>query len=993
MIPKSLSAEHGEDSEPNLAVNPANPLHLAASAFTPDPAGSGSVAPIYVSTDGGLTWSLNDILPTGQALTNDITLRFGSLSNVLYAAFIAGPSLFCRTADFKNSDLMTVLVREEGLWDQPWVEATTAETTKGTPDRVYVGFNDRSKTMPVTPYQTASIDFSLDAATAPPPDGFSGPIIISSRVQGYNSLFGLGENAPSIRCAIHQDGTVYVAYFDWLIWNSSGSIVQADVVVRRDDNWGQGSMPFTRLVDPSDNRLGRIVMNVPIVWNWTFSFGGQRTGSQLSIAVDPNNSRSVYVAWLDNDQSLTYPTIHLRHSSDGGATWSNTDIRTIPSATNPAIAVNVHGAVGLLYELLTATGWETRIEISADGFSTVPTAFILAKMPANAGWFGDYIYLAAVGKDFWGVFTSDNTPDMANFPNGVVYQRNANFTTHELLAVDNKTVVPNSSIDPFFFKVTTIELDQDFYVRDWTDTPTSGDTGLEPSNHPVFWATSDVWNRNSDDPGAMNSNGQPENQDAASGTGTKGDNWAFARIRRNAPGSQQTVTAHFLVSEFGTGSNFQDNLSGSNDIIFVPTDPTVTFSASETGPKTTSGYPWNLKPSASTHLCLAVQISTTNDPYMPPSLSGSAPGWPTDLRILNDNNKAQRNLGVTVVNIIGRGHHIPYSAVVHNAAPFTRDMELLMSGTDENVRRLQGATITINGEQTVAFQVGKTITVPNMLPGENRIVTVSMPCPVGTEGETLYLDFHEVIFGNTISGFSIGVQFASVSEVLRNALKFQNAVFQRVGALFQNELARIIAAEAEALAYAECIEEAVYLNYVVCRAIDIECIAIQIPPVLIADMFDVAIAFRNFRENATAPAAAVPLALDHLAALDKLNASMTIAELAKGSVADILQNVRWQDALYSNVFQLRSLPCSAQLRSVSKSYISNYSKGLAGGADYPSLIAGLMPCFVETAQALPSEAQALNAAITAMRTTQPGNLTGLQKAHRDFLLVLEGLQL
>ena len=34
MIPNSLSAETQRDSEPNVAVNPANPLRIAASAFT-----------------------------------------------------------------------------------------------------------------------------------------------------------------------------------------------------------------------------------------------------------------------------------------------------------------------------------------------------------------------------------------------------------------------------------------------------------------------------------------------------------------------------------------------------------------------------------------------------------------------------------------------------------------------------------------------------------------------------------------------------------------------------------------------------------------------------------------------------------------------------------------------------------------------------------------------------------------------------------------------
>src|SRR5262245_37755664 len=63
MIPRALSGEENQDSEPTIAVNPANPRQIAASAFTPDPA-EGPRAPIFVSTDEGETWTLNSIVPS-----------------------------------------------------------------------------------------------------------------------------------------------------------------------------------------------------------------------------------------------------------------------------------------------------------------------------------------------------------------------------------------------------------------------------------------------------------------------------------------------------------------------------------------------------------------------------------------------------------------------------------------------------------------------------------------------------------------------------------------------------------------------------------------------------------------------------------------------------------------------------------------------------------------------------------------------------------------
>src|SRR6185369_15160910 len=126
-------------------------------------------------------------------------------------------------------------------------------------------------------------------------------------------------------------------------------------------------------------------------------------------------------------------------------------------------------------------------------------------------------------------------------------------------------------------KVTELSPSLDFYVRDWTDSASSGDTGLEPSTHPVFYQTSDVWNRRGTLPGTPFVNDQPANEPAGNGDLDIGDNWTFARIRRNSSGSAETVTAHFLVSKFGTGSNYVDATSMDPDVTLSGPDPTVSF--------------------------------------------------------------------------------------------------------------------------------------------------------------------------------------------------------------------------------------------------------------------------------------------------------------------------------------------------------------------------------------------------------------------------------
>lgn len=444
MIPRSLSGEANQDSEPTLAVNPANPQQLVGTAFTPDPTGSGQ-APIYISSDGGMTWLLNFIVPS-QAQTADITVAFGSASNTLYAGIIVMPVVnntprlnILRTTNFQSPTTMTVLVDRLGRGvDQPYVQAITV----GGKDRVYVGDNDFNA-LP----QTATLDVSVNGQAASP--GF-GQARIEARGTG-----SAGQDGPSIRPAVHADGTVYAAFVGWRAATATAAIT-ADIVVVRDDNGGVGAAPFTALQD-GDGQPGRRIVQ-GIKFNFNGVIGQQRVGGDVAIAVDPTNSATVYLAYADL-QGKVY-TLHVRSSTDRGATWSANDLRTIPNATNPALAINSAGKVAFLYQELAGKGasqrWVTHVQQTTDGVNW--NDLILATVPAANPprqfhpYIGDYEHLLAVGTDFYGIFSASNIPDQANFPNGVTYQRNADFTTHTLLALDSSTHVP-VSIDPFFFTV------------------------------------------------------------------------------------------------------------------------------------------------------------------------------------------------------------------------------------------------------------------------------------------------------------------------------------------------------------------------------------------------------------------------------------------------------------------------------------------------------------------------------------------------------------
>lgn len=439
MIPQSQSNETNDDSETNIAVNPTDPHIIGATAFT-----NQFPNVIFLSSDGGDTWAEAGIVP---ASAFDYNAKFSR--NALYCGDITGLAGNGGTlAVFRTTDpfsgLPMVQIDAQPIIDQPWM---AVETVRKGPDsgkdRVHAAYTNWNLVTSV-----ATIDVCLDGAAAAP---------VFNSVQLQNRA--VTRNAPSVRPAFHLDGTVYAAYLDWrapLVPPTWGSTI-SDVVVARDDNWGSGG--FQDLIDPADSHFG---VRVATGFNTNFNgaLGPDRFGSDLALAVDPRpkHSRRVWVAWCDM-QGTSY-TLHLRRSTDSGKTWSS-DLLTVSNTKNPALAVNSDGRLGVSYQQLTgpsgAQRWEHHVQLTRNG---VDWDDVLLTNAAATNWTGDYNGLLAHGRDFYGTFATDNTPDLANFPHGVRYHRNVNFTTKQLLDLTGTTVIP-ASIDPFFFKISWPEEEEE----------------------------------------------------------------------------------------------------------------------------------------------------------------------------------------------------------------------------------------------------------------------------------------------------------------------------------------------------------------------------------------------------------------------------------------------------------------------------------------------------------------------------------------------------
>jgi hypothetical protein len=962
VIPTTLSDETRQDSEASVSANPANPQQIALSAFTPDPAGSGR-APIFVSTDGGATWALNVCVPGGN-MTGDISLRFSGTDGRLYAGILRGDNTnldILRAASFPPVGLMTVLIDRSGP-DQPWVEAAWAGAGgNATQDRVYVTANTG----------TAEAQFSLNAATGAAPSGFGAAVDIEARAGG---------DRPSVRSAVHRAGVVYGMFIGV---RPGGS----DVVVVRDDSGGAGS--WTALTDPGDGLAGRRVVTGITVPPVGTLLGSVRVSSRIAIAVDPRNRRRVYVAWCDGMPNVAPGfRLHLRRSDDGGATWTG-DLRTVNQVTNPGLAVNIRGTVGLLYQrLVTPAGgnrFETHLEISDDRFATVRADMMLANLPDLGGTFdptiGDYANLVAVGKDFHAAFCGFNQPVAANFPNGVTYLRNADFANQRLLGNDGVTVRA-SSIDPFYAFFSDVAPADDVFVRDWTDSPTSFDTGVEPSIRPAFWAVPDVWNRRGTSPGTF-TNDQPPNEPAGNGTGNVGDNWAFARIRRrqaNPSGGPLTATAHFLVSPLGTGSNFFDASSSDPDVSFPDPDPTVTFAPADAGPITTAAFHWHLNPVASTHLCMAVEISAPGDPFAGQSLRGRAPGWPDqDLEILDDNNKAQRNMGLSTTPARGvEAAETCICGLVHSAATFRRDVTIGYALDGVLQKRVKAVTVEGLGLRRRRAKATGSIVLPAMEPGENRWIAVSFVPPAGTTGQIARADFSELVDGAPINGFSLGTRLGSSKETLAHVIERHRSVFTRLVALGHAE------AEVEVKAARAALPKT------------------PTPTAWIAGLrerFDAISALlaaagadkRRLDGVRTALGGKAPDALVALGCiLERTDIEITMTVLGAGNRADILQTARWQAELFGLGKAFAKDPAAAKIAGPTLKFVAGYSARKVGDEDYVALLRAALPALAglkERGDRAVFE-QLLGALSQAVENREP---TPLQGAHRAVLLHLQAV--
>jgi hypothetical protein len=700
-----------DDSEPSIAVNPIDPQQIAVTAFSGSTWGNGKLAPIWMSSDGGQTWSRNAVMPApvaGSGAVGDQMVAYGA-DGRLFVTTLGTGILPPRCFIFRPVGGTFAAGAAFGD-DQPIIGS---DNTGGLfANRRYVVWND-----------TKNGIFRAQA-TRSANDGVS----VFSIGVGANLINNQANSNVGQRVTVAPNGHVFMIYEANPAVQAMPPFRLATFRVSRSDNGG---------VSWDANGATGVPVHAGQVLAWYApSWGDAKNGGKFArnlgancwIAANPVNG-DVFAAFTQKDAS-GFGQIYVSRSFNDGVSWSQ-PLRVTDGTHHsafPQIAVAANGTLGVLYVDYDNSGVQTvyrqRFARSWDlGMSWTTSAlqsFTTQQLSNGIDKFlwGDYQGLTAAGHTFYGAFTGRSIGRA------------------------------NVQLDPIFFRVTAVRLQQEVWVRDWTDSAALADDGAEPSTHVDFTSTSDVWNRITNAAPVFNANDQPVNQNAILGA----TNFMNVRLTRSVTASSPTVNVKFFYGDFGLGGNFKvaGNAAGQN----------VTFGFFS---KTATGiHPWLLPASQSNHLALAVEISGPSDPPMPPTPLSLMPGAPvSDQSMRFDNNKAQRNTAAFAAIPGASAPPVTYYAIVRNRDDVTRDMRLTW--------RERGVRVHVVGSQLAS--TGGTLVVPNMRPHETRWLGITFASAAATVSIT---DGRETF---TLSQFP-----APPAQVERESASLRRSVAARLAA-------------------------------------------------------------------------------------------------------------------------------------------------------------------------------------------------------------------
>src|SRR6516164_9748589 len=435
-IPFSDSGENAQNSEPSLAVDPLAPTQIIVGAFGVSP------NPYFKSTTGGTAW-----FDDGSLFHNDKSLAWKTDgSGAITATLVNGTTGINTYFEPTGGSSFGAPINQFApghVVDQPWVRT-------GPSNHVYVGFNDFNS--------VASMLVSVNG-------GVNYTQITLDRVGA-----GIQDN-PSIREAVNGS-TVYAIFERWntVVENdANGARFTSQVVVERSDN---GGASFTALGAGGNGVIAGTPTGVfANTTNTPLTLGQERVpGSDLAIAVDPNNAAHVITVWLDapGANGAGIMQLHLAESFNLGNSWAEKFVTSAATRSDQAaVSISSTGAIGLLYNNYdpATNKLSQHIVTTTNDFVTSTDQTLATETNATPTldfhpYLGDFFDLTSVGNTFYGIFSASNL-DNGNSNTGVQFSAGEsvtfgrNFTgnsgTSSFRLTDLNGNQVASSIDPYFF--------------------------------------------------------------------------------------------------------------------------------------------------------------------------------------------------------------------------------------------------------------------------------------------------------------------------------------------------------------------------------------------------------------------------------------------------------------------------------------------------------------------------------------------------------------
>lgn len=407
------------DWENSLGVNPGDPDEIVILGFSGE---WGANAPLWHSTDGGLTWSKIDTIPAPPGQPGalgcpwDQTLDYGR-NDELSMTFLADEVYSGTTTDPANAAqwnwftpggvTQATNFNALGNPDQPWLIVNRDPVT-ATQDNVYVGYDDFNG----APDMRVSVSYGVN------PPNFTVDNLVGFSTGGVNPGFRLTKDP--------RTGYVY-ALFQRCVGNCGGDPKNIDFMLNRSTdggaNWTLNGSTTGIIVANADSTQPRP----------KFGTVNALLGGVDHAGVDPITGDLYYVYGNRNPVTGNDRLAMRRVVSDGSGgviVGPESFVTGEVEAALPQVAVTDNGTLGVFYYTFDGfssddypifTAWLALSTDKGDNFTTYRlVTFLSPEQDSGASRqrvLGDYQQMKTVGNCFYGTFTANGAPFGRPFAN------------------------------------------------------------------------------------------------------------------------------------------------------------------------------------------------------------------------------------------------------------------------------------------------------------------------------------------------------------------------------------------------------------------------------------------------------------------------------------------------------------------------------------------------------------------------------------------------